>query len=92
VKKIMFNIESVSNLEWCDAAQTSFRCMVKYAEFSEVLPVGVNGTDHYPHIQELWNKGRAGVYGPIAPYIPPPEPPAPPNPEAQPTQTGAENF
>jgi hypothetical protein len=92
VKKIMFNIESVSNLEWCDAEQTSFRCMVKYAEFSEVLPVGVNGTDPYSHIQELWNKGRAGVYGPIAPYIPPPEPPAPPSPEAQPTQTGAENF
>jgi hypothetical protein len=88
----MFTIESVSNLEWCDAEQTSFRCMVKYTEFNEVLPVGVNGTDPYSHIKELWAKGLAGEYGPIAPYVAPPEPPAPPSPEEQPAQTGAENF
>lgn len=85
----MFTIESVSNLEWCNVEQTVFRCMVKYAQFNEVLPVGVNGTDPLPHIRELWLKGNANEYGSITPYVPPPEPKAA---EAQPQQQGAENF
>ena len=73
----MFTIQTVNNLEWCDAEQTMFRCMVKYVEFNEVLPVGVNATDPYAHIKELWANGNAGKYGAIAPYTPPPEPPTP---------------
>lgn len=70
----MFTIESVTNLEWCDAEHTFFSCNVKYAEFNEVHPAGVNAIDPYAHIQELWTKGNAGEYGVIAEYVPPPEP------------------
>jgi hypothetical protein len=70
----MFTIESVTNLEWCDAEHTFFSCNVKYAEFNELHPTGVNATDQYAHIQELWVKGNAGEYGIIAEYVPPPIP------------------
>lgn len=87
----MFNIESATDLVWTDAAHTNFRCNVKFAEFDEVLPCGVNSTDKYQHIQTLWAAGVAGVYGPIAPYVAPPEPGLT-TPQEQPTQTGAEQF
>jgi hypothetical protein len=68
----MFTIESVTNLEWKNAEHTNFSCNVKYAEFNEVHPAGVNATDPYSHIQELWAKGNAGEYGIIAEYVPSP--------------------
>ena len=67
----MFNIESVTDLQWCDAGHTFFSCNVKYAEFNEVHPTGVNAIDPYAHIQELWTKGNAGEYGVIAEYVAP---------------------
>lgn len=70
----MFTIEYVKNLKWENAEHTIFSCVVKYAEFSEEHPSGINGTDNYPHIQEIWTKGNAGVYGEIEEYVPPPAP------------------
>jgi hypothetical protein len=87
----MFTIESVTDLQWCDAEHTFFSCNVKYAEFNEVHPSGVNATDSYAHIQELWTKGNAGVYGVIAEYVPPeiPEIVAANN---QPSTSGSQNL
>ncbi len=87
----MFTIESVSDLQWCNAEHTLFRCLVKYAEFGEILPVGVNASDPYSHIHTLWVDGTAGVYGPIAEYVPPPEPEEPDGPTNNPAQ-GVEDF
>jgi hypothetical protein len=86
----MFTVEYAKNLFWCDAEHTFFECVVKYKEFDGELPVGVNGTDKYPHIQELWVKGNAGEYGAITEYVAPPEPSLPP--EDQPTTTGAQTL
>jgi hypothetical protein len=72
--KIMFTIEYVKDLQWCDAEHTFFSCAVKYAEFNEEHPSGINATDSYAHIQEIWTKGNAGEYGVIAEYVPPPAP------------------
>jgi hypothetical protein len=80
----MFTVESVTNLQWDTPEHTSFSCVVKYAEFNEAHPSGINGTDPYAHIQEIWDKGNAGEYGVIAEYIPPPEPVQP---ASQGTQT-----
>lgn len=68
----MFTIESVKNLQWCDAEHSMFECVVKYAEFNEEMPCGVNPNDSYAHIQELWTKANAGEYGVIAEYVEPP--------------------
>jgi hypothetical protein len=74
----MFTIEYVKDLQWIDAEHTLFSCVVKYKEFNEEHPSGINATDSYAHIQEIWTKGNAGEYGVIAEYVPPPEPePAP---------------
>lgn len=81
----MFTIESVTNLQWQNAEHTNFSCDVKYQEFNEVHPTGVNATDQYGHIQELWAKGNAGEYGVIAEYVPPPEP-------IQPVTTGSQDL
>jgi hypothetical protein len=86
----MFTIESVTNLEWKNAEHTNFSCNVKYAEFNEVHPAGVNATDAYSHIQELWAKGNAGEYGIIAEYVPPPEPTVAAN--NQPETTGTQDL
>lgn len=64
----MFTIEYAKNLKWCNQENTMFECTVKYAEFSEEMPAGVNASDQYDHIKELWTNGLAGEYGPIMPY------------------------
>lgn len=90
----MFTIEYVNSLQWADAEHTIFSCVVKYEEFNEEHPTGVNATDQYAHIQELWEKGNAGEYGPIAEYIEPqpaPEIDSVP-PEQQPQTTGSQTL
>lgn len=74
----MFTIEYVKNLQWCNVEQTLFSCIVKYKEFDEEMPAGINATDPYAHIQEIWAKGNAGDYGPIAEFVPEPIPPVVP--------------
>jgi hypothetical protein len=66
----MFTVEYVKNLQWQDAEHTVFSCVVKYEEFNEEHPSGVNATDSYAHIKEIWAKGNAGEYGSIAEYVP----------------------
>jgi hypothetical protein len=68
----MFTIQYVKNLEWCNAEHTMFSCIVKYEEFNKEHPTGINATDSYAHIKEIWDKGNAGIYGVIAEYVPPP--------------------
>jgi len=47
-----------------------FSCNVKYYEFNEEHPSGINATDDYAHIKEIWAKANAGKYGVIAEYVP----------------------
>lgn len=58
-------------MKWIDAEHTTFECVVKYAEFNEEHPTGVNANDSYAHIYEIWTKGIAGEYGEIAEYVVP---------------------
>ena len=79
----MFTIEYVKDLQWDNPEHTSFSCVVKYEEFNEEHPSGINATDSYAHIQEIWTKGNAGEYGIIAEYVPPVPAPVP---EKKPTE------
>lgn len=88
----MFTIQYVKDLQWANAEHTLFSCIVKYEEFNEEHPSGINATDKYAHIQEIWAKGNAGEYGEIAEYVPPsPEPESAPE-EEQPTTQGTQNL
>lgn len=88
----MFTVEYVKDLKWADPEHTLIECVVKYAEFNEEHPSGIDGVDPYPHIREIWVKANAGEYGVIAEYAPP-EPviyeaaPAEQQPNTQGTQT-----
>lgn len=66
----MFTIKYVKDLKWENENHTLFSCVVKYDEFDEEHPTGVNATDKYSHIQEIWNKASLGEYGEIAEFIP----------------------
>lgn len=87
----MFTIQYVKNLQWCDVEHTVFSCIVKYEEFNEEHLSGINATDSYAHIQEIWTKANGGAYGVIAEYVPPPKPKAKPV-ELQPSSEGTETL
>lgn len=65
----MFTIQTVTNLKWNNSDKTSFSADVKYVEFNESHPTGVDAVDQYAHIKELWEKGNAGEYGVIADWV-----------------------
>jgi hypothetical protein len=88
----MFNIEYVKNLQWEDADHTFFSCVIKYTQFEEEHPSGVNGVDTTQHIKEIWEKANAGEYGPIVEYVAPPEPPEIEADAPQPTVIGAQEL
>lgn len=89
----MFNIEYVNDLQWTNPENTMFSCMVKYTEFGEELPTGVDATDPYAHIHEIWVNGIAGEYGPIAEYVPvDPDQPPPVPPTAEQNKETATRF
>jgi hypothetical protein len=69
----MLTVETVTDLKWCDDG-INIECQVKYAEFDEVHPTGVNAACQDPHIKEIWTKAIAGEYGTIAAYVAPVEP------------------
>lgn len=87
----MFTIQYVKDLQWGDAEHTFFSCVVKYEQFNEEHPSGINGTDNSLHIREIWIKANEGEYGVIAEYIAPPEPVLS-EPEEQPTVQGAQTL
>jgi hypothetical protein len=71
-------VEYVKNLKWANQEHTIFDCIVKYKEFDEEHPSGINPNDKYDHILEVWNKAINGDYGVIEAYEPPNTDPVPP--------------
>ena len=87
----MLTVEYVKDLKWCNAEHSMIECIVKYEEFNEEHPSGINATDPYPHIHEIWTKAIAGEYGEIAEYVSPPEPTPAPE-EEQPVSEGTQTL
>jgi len=83
----MFTIQYVKDLKWENAEHTAFSCIVKYEEFNIEVPAGINATDPYAHIQEIWTKGNVGEYGTIEEYVAPLHPSTTPQPTTTGTQT-----
>ena len=89
----MLTIESVTNLKWCDVEKVNLECQVKYAEFNEPHPTGVNAACPDLHIKEIWTKALTGEYGIIqeyAPFVPEAVVAAPA--ELQPTAVGTQEL
>lgn len=61
-------IETVSNLRWNNAEQTSFDCTLSTAEFGDI-PFTATAADMHGH--GIYEKGVAGELGEIAAYVAP---------------------
>ena len=58
----------------------------KFEEFAEEVGFGATSFDPMPYGVELYNRAKAGEFGPVAPYVPP-NTPAPDQPVTSGTQT-----
>jgi len=67
----MFTVEHVRELAWADEAHTSMACMVKYKEFLDEHPTGINANDGTAHIAEIWAGATAGIFGSVSEYVTP---------------------
>jgi len=88
----MLNIEYVKNLQWENAEKNYFSCVVKYKEFLEELPAGINGIDPEKHIRAIWENALIGAYGEIADWVYVAPPPSPNYKQSQPVITGLQTL
>ena len=84
----MFNIKNVTNIYWANPEHTAIVCDVKYAEFEDLHPTGVQENDSMNHIRDLWVKCIAGDFGVIQEYSPPVGEVINPEDMVQPTSSG----
>jgi hypothetical protein len=66
----MLTIESVKDIRWANEAKTAMIAMVKFKEFDQEIPYGINDADNEDHGIELFNKAKSMVYGEPSAYIP----------------------
>jgi hypothetical protein len=59
-------IEYAKDLQWCNKEHTRFDCIVKFQEIKTEVPCTIDPADTFGHIQQLWQRGIAGEFGPIA--------------------------
>ena len=81
----MLNIEYATNPVFDNADGTNITLQVKFAEFNELMPFGATPNDPMPYGVELYERAKAGEFGPIEPYVAPPE-------SVQPTTQGAQTL
>lgn len=65
-------IETITALQWADAAHSCIACSAKFAEFAESLPFCAHPDDTEAHGREIYTRAVAGDFGPIAEYVAPP--------------------
>jgi hypothetical protein len=81
----MLTIESATNPIYGNAEGTNITLQVKFAEFNEVLPFAATSYDSMSYGVELYNRAKAGEFGPVGAYVAPPE-------IVQPTTEGAQTL
>ena len=82
----MLTIEYAKNPTYSSEDEQNIYLIVKFYEFAEEVPFGATPFDPMPHGVELYNKAKAGEFGPVAPYVPP-NTPAPDQPVTFGTQS-----
>lgn len=82
---MLLTIQSAHSPQYASQNEDFILLTVKFAEFNEELPFGANPLDVEPHGVELFNRAKAGEFGPVAPYVAPVA-------EDQPTVSGAQNL
>lgn len=86
----MLTIEYANSPIWANAEHTLINLMVKFVEFTDVLPFTASPTDDMSYGKELFTNAVNGDYETISDYIPPPQP-IEPTTENQPISTGTQS-
>jgi len=91
----MFTLISASNPRYTSNTENAgIDLMVRFAEFANtsmnVIPFHATHFDPHDHGVDLWNRARAGEFGPIAPYVE--LPPASNTSNNQPQSTGTQTI
>lgn len=69
----MLTVEYAKDPQYSSLDGQSISLIVKFLEFAEELPFGATSYDIEPWGVDLYNRAKAGEFGPIAPYVPPNE-------------------
>lgn len=82
----MFTVEYAKNPVYSSEDGQTLVLKVKFYELAEEVEFGATPFDPMPYGVELYNRAKAGEFGPIAPYVSP-NTPAPNQPVTFGTQT-----
>lgn len=85
----MFTLEYAKDPIYNNEEGTAIFLIVKWEEFVEEMPFGADTWDPEPWGVDLYNRAKAGEFGPVAPYVAPIQPTI--NFEPTPT-TGTQNL
>lgn len=83
----MLTFEYAKNPIWNSDDGRQILLTVKFEEFAEEVPFNATSYDPMPYGVDLYNRAKAGEFGPIAPYVPPE-----PIPLDQPQTQGAQTL
>jgi len=67
----MFTLEYAKNPVWASNDGQAIMLTVKWQEFNEEHMFGATSYDPMPHGVDLYNRAKAGEFGPIAPFVDP---------------------
>lgn len=66
---------TVTNPVWANAEQTLINCKVNFDHLpEELVPFTASASGIYDHEKEIFEKAKAGEFGPVGAYVPPPLP------------------
>lgn len=65
----MLTIQSARDPVYQNEEGTSIHVYVKFYEFNEEMGFSAVEWDTEPHGVELYNRAKAGEFGPVAPYV-----------------------
>jgi len=67
----MLTIQYAKDPFWNSADGQQICLTVKFEEFNEEMPFNATIFDSMAYGVELYNRAKAGEFGPVAPYVPP---------------------
>jgi hypothetical protein len=70
----MFTLEYAKDPVYNNEEGTAIFLIVKWEEFVEEMPFGADVWDSEPWGVDLYNRAKAGEFGPVAPYVAPIQP------------------
>ena len=65
----MFTLQYAKDPVYNNEEGTAILLTVKWEEFNEEMPFGACSFDPEPHGVDLYNRAKAGEFGPVSPFV-----------------------